>query len=249
MPGGPRPTGDLAVSIQPVDDLLDHSHEQVLIAARPHVPLGPGMRWPARDDRETVHQAMSCLSDAFFAGRPPRLDTQVYRVRGRAMPATGPLARSGDPVRDAHRDSSKAPRRAAQSPRSRHAAHDPAVTIAGAGPGRQGPWSRLRPRRSSVLPRPAGTPSGAATAARSAAPPTAVGNGTTELTERVRRLEGQMAAVAEAVEVLTPGLESSPMAGPPNRHIEEAARWAPELLLLAKSAARGAGPAEGNTST
>ncbi len=58
-----------------------------------------------------------------------------------------------------------------------------------------------------------------------------------------------MAAVAEAVEVLTRGLESSPMAGPPNRHIEEAARWAPELLLLAKSAARGAGPAEGNTST
>ncbi len=75
------------------------------------------------------------------------------------------------------------------------------------------------------------------------------GNGTTELAERVRRLEGQMAAVTEAVEVLTRGLESSPMAGPPNRHIEEAARRAHELLLLAKSAAPGAGPAGGGTST
>ena len=76
-----------------------------------------------------------------------------------------------------------------------------------------------------------------------------VGNGTTELTERVHRLEGQMAAVTEALEVLTRGLESSPMAEPPNRHIEEAARRAHELLLLAKSAAPGAGPAEGDTST
>ena len=74
-------------------------------------------------------------------------------------------------------------------------------------------------------------------------------NGITELTERVRWLEGQMAALTEAVEVLARGLESSPMAGPPNRHIEEAARRAHELLLLAKSAAPGAGPAEGDTST
>jgi len=75
------------------------------------------------------------------------------------------------------------------------------------------------------------------------------GNGTTELTERVRRLEEHLAAVTEAVEVLTRGLESSPMAEPPNRHIEEAARRAHELLLLAKSAAPGAGPAESGTST
>ena len=47
----------------------------------------------------------------------------------------------------------------------------------GAGLCRQGPWSRLRPRRSSVLPRLTGTPSGAATAGRSAAPPMAVGRG------------------------------------------------------------------------
>ena len=58
-----------------------------------------------------------------------------------------------------------------------------------------------------------------------------------------------MAAVTEAVEVLTRGLEASPMAEPPNRHIEKAARRAHELLLLAKSAAPGAGPAEGDTST
>jgi len=74
-------------------------------------------------------------------------------------------------------------------------------------------------------------------------------NGTTELTERVRRLEGQMAALTEALEILTRGLESSPMAEPPNRHIEEAARRAHELLLLAKTAAPGAGPAAGGAST
>jgi len=68
-----------------------------------------------------------------------------------------------------------------------------------------------------------------------------------ELTERVRRLEGQIAALAEAVGVLARGLESGPMAGPPNRHIEEAARRAHELLLLAKSAAAGAGPGETDT--
>ena len=75
------------------------------------------------------------------------------------------------------------------------------------------------------------------------------GHGTTELTERVRRLEDRIAAVTEAVEVLVRGLESSPMAGPPNHHIEEAARRAHELLLLAKSAAPGAGPAERDTSS
>jgi len=73
--------------------------------------------------------------------------------------------------------------------------------------------------------------------------------GTAELTERVRRLEDQMAALAEAVEVLARGLESSPIAEPRNRHVEEAARRAHELLLLAKSAAPGAGPGEGGTTT
>jgi len=73
-------------------------------------------------------------------------------------------------------------------------------------------------------------------------------NGTTELTERVHRLEDQLAALTEAVEVLVRGLESSPMAEPPNRHIEEAARQAHELLLLARSAAPGARPGEGDTS-
>ena len=78
-------------------------------------------------------------------------------------------------------------------------------------------------------------------------PPAA--NGTTELTERIRRLEEQLAALTEAVEVLARGLESSPMAEPPNHHIEEAARRAHELLLLAKSAARGARPGEGDVSS
>jgi len=38
------------------------------------------------------------------------------------------------------------------------------------------------------------------------------------------------------------------MVEPPNHHIEQAARRAHELLLLAKSAARGARPGEGDTS-
>ncbi len=65
-----------------------------------------------------------------------------------------------------------------------------------------------------------------------------------ELTERVHRLEAQTAALAEAVEVLVRGLERSPLAEPVNHHVEEAARKAHELLLLAKSPAPGSGPGE-----
>jgi len=75
----------------------------------------------------------------------------------------------------------------------------------------------------------------------SAEPSPAV-NGTTELSERVRRLEDQLTALAEAVEVLARGLESSPMAEPSNHHIEETARRAHELLLLAKPAPPDAEP-------
>jgi hypothetical protein len=72
--------------------------------------------------------------------------------------------------------------------------------------------------------------------------------GATEVTERLRRLEEQIAALIEAVEVLARGLESSPVAEPPNRHGAEAARRAHELLLLVKSATPGGGPGEGSTS-
>ena len=72
--------GNLAVSIQPLDDLIDHGHEQFLIGAGRHVPFGPGMRRPARDDGEAVHEPADGLGDAFFPGRPPGLDTQVSRV-------------------------------------------------------------------------------------------------------------------------------------------------------------------------
>jgi len=41
MPAGPPPKGDLAVGIQPVDDLIDHGHEQVLIAE----VRAAGTRW------------------------------------------------------------------------------------------------------------------------------------------------------------------------------------------------------------
>jgi len=70
-------------------------------------------------------------------------------------------------------------------------------------------------------------------------------SGVTELAERVRRLEAQMAALIEAVEVLARGLEGSPMAEPPGRHVEEAARRTHELLLLAKSPAPEGEPGAG----
>ncbi len=52
--------------------------------------------------------------------------------------------------------------------------------------------------------------------------------------DRLRRLEAQVDALAEAVEVLARGLEGSPIAEPGNHHVGEAARRAHELLLLAK---------------
>lgn len=63
--------------------------------------------------------------------------------------------------------------------------------------------------------------------------------GAAALTGRVARLEAQMAALIEAVEVLARGLESSPIAERVNRHVEKEARRTHELLLLAKSAAPG----------
>ena len=59
--------------------------------------------------------------------------------------------------------------------------------------------------------------------------------GTATMEERVHRLEVQADALAEAIEVLTRGLEGGPMAEPRNRHAEEAARRAHELLILARS--------------
>ena len=55
---------------------------------------------------------------------------------------------------------------------------------------------------------------------------------------RVRQLEAQVEALAEAVEVLAHGLEGGPMAEPGATGPEEAARRAHELLLLAKPARR-----------
>jgi hypothetical protein len=50
----------------------------------------------------------------------------------------------------------------------------------------------------------------------------------------VRLLEARVEALAEAVEVLARGLEGGPMAEPGDRSVEEAARRARELLILAK---------------
>jgi hypothetical protein len=61
-------------------------------------------------------------------------------------------------------------------------------------------------------------------------------SGGSALGDRVHRLEAQMEALVEAVQVLARGLENGPMAEPRNRHAEEAARRTHELLLLAKSA-------------
>ena len=56
------------------------------------------------------------------------------------------------------------------------------------------------------------------------------------LEERIRRLEAQLSALTDAVEVLARGLEDGPMAEPRDRHAEEAARRTHELLLLVRSA-------------
>jgi hypothetical protein len=55
------------------------------------------------------------------------------------------------------------------------------------------------------------------------------------LEERVRRLEGRLDALAEAIEALAHGLENGPMADPRDRTVERAARRAYELALLARS--------------
>lgn len=52
----------------------------------------------------------------------------------------------------------------------------------------------------------------------------------------MRRLEGQVGALAEAIDVLARGLEGGPAAEPQERGAEEAARRAHELLLLVRSA-------------
>ncbi|HVB44206.1 MAG TPA: hypothetical protein VNF47_16080 [Streptosporangiaceae bacterium] len=56
--------------------------------------------------------------------------------------------------------------------------------------------------------------------------------------ERVHRLETQLDAITEAVEVLARGLEDGPMAEPASGQVQEAARRTHELLLLAKTASR-----------
>jgi hypothetical protein len=61
------------------------------------------------------------------------------------------------------------------------------------------------------------------------------------LAERVRLLEGRLAAVADAVSVLAHGLEDLPMAKPGGRSTAEAARRAHDLLLLAEPPAGTAG--------
>ncbi len=75
--------------------------------------------------------------------------------------------------------------------------------------------------------------------ASAGAPPGSGGNAA--LTERVDRLEAQVAALTEAVGVLARGLERSPVAEPPSRQVEDAARQAHELLLFASSPAGRAG--------
>ena len=54
------------------------------------------------------------------------------------------------------------------------------------------------------------------------------------LEERVRGLEGRLAAVADAVRVLAHGLEDLPVAEPSSRPAADAARRAYELLLIAE---------------
>ena len=67
------------------------------------------------------------------------------------------------------------------------------------------------------------------------------GAGTATLEQRVNRLEGQVDALIEAVEVLARGFEDAPIAAERSEADEErAARRAHELLLLVKAAQQAA---------
>lgn len=74
----------------------------------------------------------------------------------------------------------------------------------------------------------------------------------TVLEERVRKLESTVAALADALRVLTRALEGGPLAEPGDHGVAEAARTARDLLLSARLAPQppaaappAAGPAEG----
>lgn len=70
------------------------------------------------------------------------------------------------------------------------------------------------------------------------------------LEQRVGRLEGQVDALIEAVEVLARGFEDAPMAAERSEADEErAARRAHELLLLVKAARRETPGAQGSRGT
>ena len=64
---------------------------------------------------------------------------------------------------------------------------------------------------------------------------------TTALEQRVGRLEDQLDALIEAIEVLARGLEDGPMTEPAGAGAEKAARQTHELLLLAKASRQGSG--------
>lgn len=55
------------------------------------------------------------------------------------------------------------------------------------------------------------------------------------LEERVHQLETRVATLADAVEVLTRGLEGGPLAEPDERKVVDAARKAHDLLLAART--------------
>jgi hypothetical protein len=68
-------------------------------------------------------------------------------------------------------------------------------------------------------------------------------NGTAALEQRVGRLEGQVSALIEAVEVLARGFEDAPVTAERSRADEErAARRAHELLLLVTAARQNTPP-------
>jgi hypothetical protein len=61
------------------------------------------------------------------------------------------------------------------------------------------------------------------------------------LEERVHVLEVRVAALADALAVLTRGLEGEPLAEPDERHMADAARKAHDLLLAAAAEGPPAG--------
>ena len=148
--------GDLAVSIQPADDLIDHGREQLLVGAgfMCRSARACGARPATTAKLPTRPRTASAMHSSLVGPH-----ASIRRSAGcntlrcpRSVPSCGLAVRCVMAIGFLH----TAPRQAVKPLRPQHAAHDPAVTIAGAGPEHQGPWSQPPPAAAAAfgLPRP-----------------------------------------------------------------------------------------------